>query len=205
MDGRAFRAISAAALPAELAARIPDGIARVAIDGPPCAHPDELAAAVVAALHGTRPAAHVRADTFWRDASVRLEYGRQDIESYLHWLDAAALEREVLEPALAVRRYLPSLRDPQTNRSTRVPMRAVDPRTAVLVSGTFLLGRDLTFDLTIHLAVSPAARARQTPPSNAWTLPAFDEYDATTRPQEIADMVVRYDHPRSPALRSNRR
>ena len=201
MDQRAFRAISAAALPALLAARIPSGIARVAIDGPPCAHPHELAVTIAEAVHATRPVAQVRADTFWRDASLRLEYGRHDLESYLHWLDADALRREVLESVLDSHYYLPSLRDPKTNRSTREPARTADPRTALLVSGTFLLGRELPFDLTIHLAVSPAARARQTPEDEAWTLPAFDEYDASVRPQDVADLVIRYDHQRSPALR----
>jgi hypothetical protein len=189
-------------LGAELAARIPSSIARVAIDGPPCARPDAVAGAVAEFLRGKRPTAHIRADEFWRDASLRLEYGRHDIDSYLQWLDADALRREVLDPVVTSGSYLPSLRDPMTNRSTREPTRAAEPHTAVLVTGALLLGRDLPFDLTIHLAVSPAARARLTPAEDAWTLAAFDHYDAAVRPMEIADVVVRYDDPRHPAVSS---
>lgn len=195
-----FRAVAADALSEELAARIPTGIARVAVDGPPCARPDVVANAIAEFVRGTRPTAHIRADAFWRDASLRLEYGRHDIDSYLRWLDADALRREVLDAARQSDSYLPSLRDPITNRATREPRRAVEPQTAVLISGAFLLGRDLPFDLTIHLAVSPAARARQTPAEDAWTLAAYDEYDAAVRPIDIADVVVRYDDSRHPAI-----
>lgn len=182
-----------------ITAQLPADTVRVAIDGPPCSAPESVAEHLLAHLHGRRPLAHVRAETFWRDASLRFEYGREDVTSYLTWLDAGALEREALRPVLAGR-YLPSLRDPVTNRSTREAPRDAPAGTVLVVSGTFLLGRELPFDVTVHLAMSPAARARRTPEADAWTLAAFDEYDRTIRPAEIADLLVRYDDPRHPAL-----
>jgi hypothetical protein len=132
---------------------------------------------------------------------LRLEHGREDVESYLSWLDADALRREVLDAVLAEGSYLPSLRDPETNRSTREPSRPAEPELVLLVSGSLLLRHGLPFDRTIHLSLSPAARARRTSPDDLWTLPAYDEYDADVRPTETADVIVKLDDLRHPALR----
>jgi hypothetical protein len=193
--------------PDRLAATVTDWLAgstatlRVAVDGAPCTEPDAFAASLVPLLEAAgRPVGHVRAVTFWRDASLRLEYGREDVDSYASWLDADALRREVLEPATERAEYLPSLRDPQTNRSTREPPRPVPTGTILLVSGSLLLGRGLPFDRSVHLALSPAALARRTPPDQAWTLPAYESYASATRPAATADLVVKLDDPRHPAL-----
>ncbi|MDT4917951.1 MAG: hypothetical protein QOH89_2651 [Pseudonocardiales bacterium] len=195
--------------PDAVAARLADwlaatpGTVRVAVDGPPATGPDELAAALRDELQARgRPAAQIRAACFWRDASLRLEHGRHDVESYLSWLDAPALRREVLEPVVAEPAgYLPSLRDPDTNRSTRAAPVPAAPGLALLVSGTLLLRHDLPFDRTVHLAMSSAARARRTSDAEAWTLPAYDSYDAEVRPAETADVVIKLDDPARPALR----
>ena len=71
----------------------------------------------------------------------------------------------------------------------------------LVVSGALLLGLGLPFDRVVHLAVSPAARARRTPAEQAWTLPAFDRYDAEVAPAELADVVIKLDDPRHPAVR----
>jgi hypothetical protein len=177
------------------------GVVRVAVDGPPCADPDGFAHALIDPLRELgRPAAHVLATRFWRDASVRLEHGREDASSYLSWLDADALRREVLDAVISSSAYLPSLRDPVTNRSTRESPRSADPDLVLLVSGSLLLRHALPFDSAIHLAMSPAARARRTPPEQAWTLPAFDAYDAQTAPAQLADVVIKLDDPRHPAI-----
>jgi hypothetical protein len=177
------------------------GIRRVAIDGPSCASPDDVAAALIAPLNALgRPAVHVRAAMFWRDASLRLEYGHEDSESYLNWLDTEALRREVLAPIVADGTYLPSLRDPATNRATHAPRQTASAETVLLVSGSLLLGLGLAFDLAIHLALSPGARARRTPADQAWTLPALDRYDELAAPLQYADVVVRLDDPRHPAI-----
>lgn len=178
-----------------------DGAPRVAIDGPPCADPTSLAQSLVEPLRAAgRPTAHIDASSFWHDASLRLEHGREDVESYLTWLDAGSLRRETLEPFAAGAPFLASLRDPRSNRSTHEPPRAFEPRCVLLVSGTFLLGRDLPFDRTIHLFLPAEARARRTPADETWTLPAFEHYDAAVRPADRADVTVRLDR-RSPAVR----
>jgi hypothetical protein len=193
--------------PEELPGRLADwlaatpGVLRVAVDGPPGAAPEALAESLIEPLHARgRPAVHVRAAQFWRDASVRLEHGRQDVESYLSWLDADTLRREVLDAAVADRTYLPSLRDPVTNRSTHESRRALAANTVVLVSGEFLLGKGLPFDQVLHLELPAAARARRVRPEDAWTLPAFDQYDAAVRPTETADVTIKVDR-RVPAVR----
>jgi hypothetical protein len=174
---------------------------RLAVDGPPCAVPEALVDSLADPLRVLgRPLVHVRARDFWRDASLRFEHGREDADGFASWLDDGALRREVLSGGT----YLPSLRDPVSNRATREPRRPVPAGAVLVVSGALLLGRRLPFDRTVHLAVSAGARRRRTPPSEQWTLPAFDRYDAEVRPVEIADVVIRLDDPRHPAARGLR-
>jgi hypothetical protein len=45
---------------------------------------------------------------------------------------------------------------------------------------------------------------RRTDSADAWTLPAYDRYDAEVAPSELADVVVRWDDPVRPAVRMNR-
>jgi hypothetical protein len=177
---------------------------RVAIDGPRCAEPASLARTLMAALRARgRAADTVDAESFWRDASLRLEYGHEDVDSFADWLDAGALRREVLDPLGrdGSGTYLPSLRDPVTNRPTRAPARHARAGTVVIVSGELLLGRALPFDLAIHLSMSSAGRARRTDAAWKWTLPAFDDYDARVRPLQSADVAIRVDDPLHPAIR----
>ena len=190
-------------MPAVLAQLLADkpGVVRAAIDGPACAQPELLADALAAPLRLLgRPFAHVHADSYWRDASVRLEYGREDPDEYLNWLDAGTLRREVLD---ADGWYLPSLRDPLTNRATRAERIALPDHAVLVVSGSFLLGLGLPFDVVVHLAMSPAARARRTPAELAWTLPAFERYDAEVAPADLAAVVIKVDDPNHPAMRHN--
>jgi len=206
---RSYTAIDPGRLPDELAdvllAADHAGTAlRVALDGPHAAGPDALAETLrEPLLAGGRAFAHIRAETFWRDASLRFEHGRHDVTAFRDdWIDVAALRREVLGPLGpgGSGEYLPTLRDPTTNRTTREPRRTAAPGSIVIVSGELLLGRDLPFDVAIHLALGPAARARRTPEQWAWTLPAFEDYDRDVDPVRIADVVVRLDDPRHPAI-----
>ncbi|MCG6498283.1 uridine kinase [Kitasatospora sp. A2-31] len=177
---------------------------RVAVDGAAAARPGALADALVEPLRlRGRPALRVSAADFLRPASVRLEYGRQDADAFHDlWLDDGALLREVLAPLDpgGTGRVLPSLRDPVTDRSTRAPYRELPPGGVLLLDGALLLGRWLPFELTVHLALTPAALARRTAPEEQWTLPAFARYEAETGPAEAADVTVRVDDPRHPAL-----
>jgi hypothetical protein len=196
--------ISPDVLPSAVASWIADtpGTVRVAVDGPPCTHPGAFANALSEPLRVlARPIVHIPSSSFWRDASLRLEFGRHDTEAFAGWLDSDALRREVLVPIREHGAYLPSLRDPVSNRSTREPVRASEPGTVLVVSGQFLLGLGLPFDRIVHLAMSPAARARHTPDEDAWTLPAFERYDDEVAPAEVADVVIRLEDPRHPAVR----
>ncbi|MFD7448757.1 uridine kinase [Kitasatospora sp. NPDC059827] len=177
---------------------------RVAVDGAAAARPGLLADALVEPLRlRGRPALRVSAVDFLRPASIRLEYGHRDADAFHDlWLDDGALLREVLDPLEpgGTGRVLPSLRDPATDRSTRAPYVQLPPGGVLLLDGALLLGRWLPLELSVHLALTPAALARRTPADEQWTLPAFARYEAETGPAEAADLTVRVDDPRHPAL-----
>ena len=181
-----------------------DSPVRVAVDGPDAARPGDFADLLVAPLRAAgRAPVRVPAAGFLRAASLRLERGRTDPEAYYElWLDDGALAREVLDPAGrgGTGRVLPSLRDPATDRATRAAYVDLPPAAVVLVDGPLLLGRWLPFDLTVHLAMSARALARRTPPDLLWTLPAFERYDEEVEPLTTADVAVRVEDPRHPAL-----
>jgi hypothetical protein len=187
-----------------IVARRPDHPLRVAVDGPPPAAPDALADAVAGSVRLLgRPTLRLGSRWFLRPASVRLERGRTDPDAYYEaWLDVAALRREVLDPLGpgGDRRYLPTRWDPDRDRATRAGYLVAAPDAVVLVDGTLLLGQGLPFDLTIHLRLSPAALARRAAAAERWTLPAFARYEAEVAPAEHADVVVRADDPRHPAV-----
>ncbi|MFU8875853.1 uridine kinase [Micromonospora sp. SL4-19] len=180
------------------------GRLRVAVDGPPAADPDALAAALVDPLRASgRPVLHVRAAGFLRPASVRLEHGRTNPDAYYEgWLDEPGLRREVLDPAGpdGSGRLLPSLWDAATDRASRAAYVELPSGGVVLVSGSLLLGGGLPFDVTVHVELSPAALDRRTDPGLRWTLPAFARYADEVAPASFADVVVRADDPRHPAL-----
>jgi hypothetical protein len=188
---------------AERVVRLPGRI-RVAIDGADASRPAELADALVAPLRTRgRDVVRVLAEDQLRSASLRFERGRTDPDSfYDDWLDAAGLIREVLVPAGpdgdgAVR---PVRWDAAVDRASRQGFYPLADGGVVLVSGPLLLGRGLPFDLTVHLDLSPGALARRTPAELEWTLPAYARYADEVDPTALADVVVRVDDPRHPAL-----
>ena len=187
-----------------LAAARPAGHLRVAVDGAPAAGPEELADALVGPLRlRGRPTVRVRADDFLRPASVRLEFGRTNPDTfYTGWLDEAALRREVLDPAGpgGSGRIVTTLWNARTDRATREPYTVLPAGAVVIVSGPLLLGAGLPFDLTVHLSVSAAALDRRTDADLRWTLPAYARYADEVDPASFADVVVRLDDPRRPAL-----
>jgi len=166
-----------------------------------------LADAVAGAVRDVAvPVARVREADFLRARSLRLEHGRDDPDAFHDlWYDVAALRREVLDPlgAGGDGRFLPRLRDPGTDRPARVPPAEAVPGTVLVLDGRFLLRDDVrdAFDVTVHLDVSPAARARRLPADEAArVLPAWERYLAESAPAERADVVVRFDHPDRPAV-----
>ena len=173
---------------------------RLLVDGHPSTQPERLADALVAPFEAAgRPAARVSVSDFLRPRSLRLERGREDPDSLLYdWIDVGALNREVLTRVVDRQEYLPSLRDPETDRATRAGYLAAPPGTVVVLDGALALGRGLDVDLAVHLALKPATLRRRTPPDEAWTVTAYERYA-----QEIEgepDLVVRVDHPDHPAL-----
>ncbi|AIA02952.1 hypothetical protein DC74_2446 [Streptomyces noursei] len=144
----------------------------------------------------------VGAHGFLRPASLRLEYGREDPDAYHdEWFDRRALWREVFQPLEpgGTGRVLPDFWDPVADRATRSAYVELPPGGVLLLHGPLLLGQWFPFDLAVHLKLSPGALARRTPRDQHWTLPAFARYEAETRPEEAADVVVRADDPRRPA------
>jgi hypothetical protein len=201
------RPVSIDVLVEELADRLATaapGRLRVAIDGAAAADPGALADALVDPLRVRgRPAVRVSADDFLRPASVRLEFGRTNPDSFYDgWLDEAGLRREVLDPAGpgGSGRIVTRLWDARTDRATREPYRQLAADAVVIVSGPMLLGAGLPFDLTVHLHLSAAALRRRTGTEQQWTLPAFARYGEEVGPAAFADVVVRMDDPRHPAM-----
>ena len=179
----------------ELAAGRP-GLVRVLLDGHGA---DSLADALVPGLSALgRAPLRVRGRDFLRPAGERFEQGREDAEHLrTHWLDAAALEREVLARS-AEGWYLPALWDAGRDRSYRRAREPVPDRAVVLVDGVFLLGRGLTCELAVHLTLSPAALRRRGVPE--WQVPAYEEYDRQVRPGDVCDVLVRAEDARRPAV-----
>jgi hypothetical protein len=181
-----------------------DGRVRVAIDGAEALDPNALAAALAEKLrdHG-RFAMHVRTDDFLLPASQRYEFGRTSPESfYTGWRDERGLAREVLDPAGpdGNGRVLPALWRVDVDRSARADYVTVPPDAVVIVSGQFLLGGGLVFEMAVHLEGSGPALARRTASDRAWTLPAYAQYADEVAPATFADVVVRMEDPRHPAI-----
>jgi hypothetical protein len=200
------RPVSFDVLVDELADRIvkEPGRVRVAVDGAPAAGPDVLADALVDPLRVRgRPAVRIATDDFLRPASVRLEFGRTNPDTfYAGRIDEAALRREVLDPAGpgGSGRIITRLWDARRDRATREPYSELPPEAVLLVSGPLLLGAGLEFDVTVHLEMSAGALDRRTGPQARWTLPAYARYADEVGPASFADVVVRVDDPRHPAL-----
>ena len=183
------------------------GTTRVLLDGAPAAAPGALADALVDPLRlRGRPALRVASRWFLRPGSVRLERGRTDPDAYYDdRLDLTALRREVLDPLGpgGDGRLLPTLWDPDTDRATRSGYERAPDRAVLLLDGTLLLGRGLPADLTVHVRLSAAALERRT--GEPWTLPAYARYRDEVCPEEVADVVIRADDPRHPAMSVRRR
>jgi hypothetical protein len=201
-----IRPVTREALLDDLADRISGrpGWTRVAVDGADASQPANLADALVPPLRlRGREAVRVRSEDHWRPASLRFEHGRVDPDSfYDEWLDAEGLIREVLEPlgpggSGSIR---PVRWNAGADRASRTGFQDLPEGTVLILSGPLLLGRGLPLELTVHLDLSPAALTRRTAPELAWTLPAYARYADEVDPTVLADIVVRMDDPRHPAL-----
>jgi hypothetical protein len=174
------------------------------VDGAPASDPGALADATAALLRERgHPVTRISAEDFLRPASLRLEHGRTDPDAHLEdRLDLGALRREVLDPwgPGGSGRYLPTFWDAARDRATRAHYDTAADRGVLLLSGSMLLGWDLPVDLAVHLRLSTGALRRRTPEDSHWTLPAFERYAREHAPESVADLVVRWDDPRHPAV-----
>ncbi len=207
MSAARFEPLTPAALVARLARRI-DGLGPdrllVGFDGDDSVGTADLADRVAEALLGRhRPVVRVSTRWWWRGASVRLEFGRQDLESRLTgWVDVGSLRREVVEPLGpgGSGRFLSRLRDPRTDRAVREQYQQTGERTVLLLDGPLLLTHELSLDDVVRIGVSAGRLRRALPEDRQWELVAFDEYSRRwSRPP--GEVVVSYDHPDTPAVR----
>ncbi|WP_020671491.1 hypothetical protein [Amycolatopsis nigrescens] len=205
-----YRPISFDALAAELtelvAGMTGTGWVRVLIDGARTDGTDTaaLADAMTDPLRVLgRPVLRVRAADFLRPASLRFERGKQDADArYTDWLDADGLRREVLAPLApgGTGTVLTALWDADRDRATRLARTPLPTGGVLLLDGELLLGRGLPAELTVHLWLSPGALRRRVPEADRWALPAYQRYETEVRPSEVADVLVRVDDPRHPAV-----
>jgi hypothetical protein len=184
--------------------RAPTRRLRLAVDGAIGLDPTGWAVAIVDAVRvGGRFAMHVSVRDYLLPASQRLEFGHDSPDAFYEgWRDESGIRREVLEPAAphGSGEVLPALWRTDIDRSARAHYVAVPAEGVVVVSGEFLLGSSLPFEYAMHLTCSPAALARRTSPEDAWTLPAYERYAAEVAPETFADLVVRLEDPRRPAI-----
>jgi hypothetical protein len=176
----------------------------VGFDGPTEIGTAALADAVALRLRTMgRPVIRVSTRWWWRPASLRLEFGRTDIDMLLSgWVDTAALRRELFDPLLpgGSGHYLPRLRDPETDRSLREQVVAVAPRAVVLLDGPFLQAHGLPTEVVVHVQATPGTIARSLPADRQWWVEGFRRYRDEDRPADTASVVVSYDHPLAPAV-----
>lgn len=182
---------------------LPADRVRIGFDGDETVGTADLADAVAAAVD--RPSIRVSTRWWMRAASLRLEYGREDVESRLAgWIDAGALRREVTEPLApgGSGRYLTRLRDPARDRAIRQDYRQAPARVALLLDGPFLASAGQPLDAIVRVGVSAGRLARALPEGRRWELAAFAEYQ---RRWPAAAVVISYDHPDAPAVAGLRR
>lgn len=176
----------------------------VGIDGAAEVGAGDLADAVAEELLALgRVAIRTSTPWWWRPASLRLEYGRTDVDMLLAgWVDVKSLRRELLDPLGpgGSGQYLRRLRDPATDRSVREPRLIAADRAALVLDGPFLQAAGLPLDGVVYLQVAPATLARALPADRQWWVDALRSYADQDRPEDSATAVVAFDHPAAPAI-----
>lgn len=177
---------------------------RIVVDGFEEAGATWLADAISEVLGSRgRPVVRVSTTWWWRAASLRLEYGREDLDMLLAgWLDTASLRRELLDPLAddGSGVHLDRLRDPATDRSIRKQRHRALPGTVLIIDSPFAVAWGVQGDGLIHLQVGPATAARRLSADRQWWVEGYRRYLDEDRPGDSADVIVAYDHPASPAV-----
>lgn len=173
----------------------------VAVDGADAADPRTFAETVADRIRARgRHGAVVSLHDYVRPASLRLEYGRDERSYRTAWFDYVGLNREVLQALREHGRWLPALWHERTDRSARATALSATTDTVLLVAGPMLLGRGLSFDLTVELRLSEGALRRISPAQDAFTIEALLHHRLDH--DDDADILVAWDHRDRPALRS---
>lgn len=198
------------AMAASLAGRDDPGAGaavRVGVDAAVPADGELVADAVAEALAAQGAGVlRVSARDFLRPRPVRLAAGPADADvGYTGWTDHLGLRREVLDPLGpgGAGTWLPTLWDERADRATRAPRCSAAPGSVLVLDGPFLLRWETAdaLDLSVHLLVSDAAVRRRLPAADAERQTgAWARYLEETDPAPRADLVVRAEDPRRPAL-----
>ncbi|MTD14547.1 uridine kinase [Nakamurella sp. YIM 132087] len=197
--------------PDRLARAIADRVATgrsvvVGIDGDPAIGAGELADRVAEAVRaGGRQVIRADLSDWWRPASVRLEYGHEDVDSLLDaWVDVGALDRELLVPLREGRPIRVRNWDALADRAFREAAVDVAPTAVLVLAGAFL-GRVVPdADLTVQLQVKESTLRRLLPGDRGWWLEGHrldrEQRSLSGDPVGPDRMVVSYDHPAAPAI-----
>jgi hypothetical protein len=173
----------------------------LAVDGADAADPVGFARTVAERLRTRgRPGAVVSLHDFVRPASLRYEFGRDEMSYRTAWFDYPGLDREVLRAVREHGRWLPALWDERTDRSARAATIPAPTDLVLIVAGPMLLGRGLDFDLTVELRLSEGALRRTTDPAESFTVDAL--LRQRRHRSEEPDILVAWDHRDRPAVRA---
>ena len=97
-------------------------------------------------------------------------------------------------------RYLPTYWDATADRASRAAYSPAPTGAVLILDGAMLLRPGLRADASVHLHLDPAALARRLPDEQQWELAAYALHVDLARPAALADLVVRLNDPRRPAL-----
>ncbi|WP_067673746.1 hypothetical protein [Nocardia miyunensis] len=173
------------------------GRAIVAVDGADAADPLGFAETIAERIRTRgRACATVSLHDYVRPASLRLEFGRDEMSYRTAWFDYAGLNREVLQALREHGRWLPALWNESIDRSARAATISATPDTILLVAGPMLLDRGLTFDLSVELRLSEGALRRADVEPFIVAALLRHRRDARQEP----DILVAWDHRDRPAL-----
>ncbi len=184
------------------------GRLRIGFDGFAEVGTGELADMVAAELTAVqRPVVRVSTDWWWRSAALRLEYGRQDLQSRMQgWVDVGSLRREVYQPLgpNGSGQYLTQLKDRVTDRAIRQEYRTAATNAVLILDGALLQTHQLDWDAMVQIGVSVGRLERALPPQRQWELEAVHEYRDNFLPAHPVSgpmVVISYEHPATPAVR----
>lgn len=204
-----------------IAARRPERVLRVAIDGPDAAGKTTLAGELAAAITGRgRPVIRVGIDGFHRPRAIRQQRGPLSAEGYfLDSFDYAALRHYVLDPLGpgGDGRYKAAVFDFRTDTPHDQPFEQAASNAVLLMDGVFLLRGDLrsSWDLTVYVEVSPQESVRRALERDLPLfgsrevvedryrhryLPGQELYRSTAHPVDAADVVISNEDPAGPTI-----